>query len=61
MLRDELLPAEPPELKLGVITLADGTAALGMILRRPAPAMDDLSDITAFGGWRAYLASRPAG
>ena len=61
VLRDELLPAEPPELELAVITLADGTAALGMVLRRPVPAMDDLTDITAFGGWRAYLASRRDG
>jgi hypothetical protein len=44
-----------------VITLADGTSALGMSLRRPAPAMDDLTDITASGGWRAYLASRQDG
>jgi hypothetical protein len=55
LLRDGLLPAEPPELELGVIELADGAAALGMILRRPCPALDDLTDITAFGGWRAYL------
>ncbi|HTX28336.1 MAG TPA: gamma-glutamylcyclotransferase [Streptosporangiaceae bacterium] len=61
LLRDDLLPAEPPELELGVITLADGTAALGMILRRPAPEMDGLTDITGFGGWRAYLASRREG
>jgi gamma-glutamylcyclotransferase (GGCT)/AIG2-like uncharacterized protein YtfP len=61
VLRDELLPAEPPELELGVITLADGSAVLGMVLRRPTPAMDDLIDITAFGGWRAYLASRRDG
>jgi gamma-glutamylcyclotransferase (GGCT)/AIG2-like uncharacterized protein YtfP len=61
VLRDELLPAEPPELELGVITLADGTAALGMILRRQAPAMDDLIDITAFSGWHAYLTSRQDG
>jgi gamma-glutamylcyclotransferase (GGCT)/AIG2-like uncharacterized protein YtfP len=61
VLRDELLPAEPPELELGVITLADGSAVLGMVLRRPTPAMDDLMDITAFGGWRAYLASRRDG
>jgi gamma-glutamylcyclotransferase (GGCT)/AIG2-like uncharacterized protein YtfP len=60
VLRDDLLPAEPPELELGVIQLADGTAALGMILRRQCPAMDDLTDITAFGGWRAYQ-SRPQG
>jgi len=61
VLRDELLPAEPPELELGVITLADGSAVLGMVLRRPTPEMDDLMDITAFGGWRAYLASRRDG
>jgi hypothetical protein len=55
VLRDSLLPAEPPELELGVIELADGSAALGMLLRRPCPAMDDLTDITAYRGWRAYL------
>jgi len=55
LLRDDLLPAEPPELELGVIKLADGTAALGMILRRPCPSLDDLTDITGFGGWRRYL------
>jgi hypothetical protein len=55
LLRDHLLPAEPPELELGVIELANGSAALGMILRRPLPALDDLTDITGFGGWRAYL------
>jgi hypothetical protein len=38
-----------------VIKLSNGAAALGMILRRPCPAMTDLTDITAFGGWRAYL------
>ena len=61
LLRDDLLPAEPPDLELGVITLADGTAALGMILRRPAPATNDLIDITAFGSWHAYLSSRQEG
>jgi hypothetical protein len=61
LLRDDLLPAEPPELELGVIQLADGTASLGMILRRPCPALDDLADITRFGGWRNYLSRRAAG
>jgi gamma-glutamylcyclotransferase (GGCT)/AIG2-like uncharacterized protein YtfP len=55
VLRDDLLPAEPPELELGVIKLADGAAALGMILRRPCPPLDDLIDITSYGGWRSYL------
>ena len=61
LLRDDLLPAEPPELELGVIELADGAAALGMILRRPCPALSDLTDITAFGGWHAYLSRDSAG
>jgi gamma-glutamylcyclotransferase (GGCT)/AIG2-like uncharacterized protein YtfP len=60
LLRDDLLPAEPPELELGVIELADGAAALAMILRRPPPVPGDLIDITGYGGWRAYL-NRPAG
>jgi len=55
ILRDRLLPAEPPELELGVIELEDGSAALGMLLRRPCPATDDLTDITSYRGWRAYL------
>ena len=33
----------------------DGSSALGMILRRACPAPDHLTDITAYGGWRAYL------
>jgi hypothetical protein len=58
VLRDSLLPAEPPELELGVIELAydlgGGTASLGMILRRPCPPLDELTDISHYGGWRAY-------
>jgi hypothetical protein len=54
VLRDGLLPAEPPELELGVIELADGSAALGMLLRRPCPTMNDLTDISGYGGWHAY-------
>jgi gamma-glutamylcyclotransferase (GGCT)/AIG2-like uncharacterized protein YtfP len=55
LLRDDLLPAEPPELELGVIELTDGSAALGMVLRKSCHTLEDLIDITAFGGWRAYL------
>jgi hypothetical protein len=54
VLRDSLLPAEPPELELGVIELADGTPSLGMILRRPCPPLDELTDVSGYGGWRAY-------
>jgi hypothetical protein len=60
VLRDDLLPAEPPELELGVIALADGAPALGMILRRPCPPLGDLTDITGYGGWRSYLKARLA-
>src|ERR1700744_5044639 len=52
LLRDELLPPGPPELELGVVRLAGGLDALGMILRRERPPLE-LSDITGFGGWRA--------
>jgi gamma-glutamylcyclotransferase (GGCT)/AIG2-like uncharacterized protein YtfP len=56
VLRDSLLPAEPPELELAVIELADGAASLGMVLRGlyPGRPRKDLTDITEYGGWRAY-------
>ncbi len=57
VLRDSLLPAEPPELELGVIMLSDGSPSLSMILRRPCPPLDGLIDISGHGGWRAYLSS----
>ncbi len=57
VLRDSLLPAEPPELELGVIMLSDGTPSLSMILRRPCPPLEGLIDISDHGGWRAYLSS----
>jgi Gamma-glutamyl cyclotransferase, AIG2-like len=57
VLRDCLLPAEPPELELGIIALADGGASLAMVLR--AAVHDEpgerLVDITSYGTWRAYL------
>ena len=58
LLRDELLPAEPPELELGVIELADGSPALGMLLRHAFATPADLEDITATGSWRTYLSRR---
>jgi hypothetical protein len=60
VLRDRLLPAEPPELELGVIELAEGTASLSMVLRRPPVSFPQLSDITACGGWAVYRAGGPA-
>lgn len=53
-LRERFLPAEPPELELGVIELEDGSSVLGMVLRRAEAASGAHRDITQFGGWRAY-------
>jgi hypothetical protein len=60
VLRDELLPAEPPELELGVVELADGSAALGMLLRREATRPASLTDISTLGDWRHYAGVRGA-
>lgn len=58
MLRDHLLPSEPPELELGIIELTDGTPSLAMILRRAEHESGEHVDITAYGGWRAYKSAR---
>lgn len=57
-LRDVLLPAEPAGLELGVIELADGSASLSMILRRPFGPHQDLRDISEAGSWRAHRRQR---
>jgi hypothetical protein len=54
VLRESLLPAEPAELELGIIELADGRASLAMVLRREFAAPAGLKDISAVGSWRAY-------
>ncbi|MEV0405072.1 gamma-glutamylcyclotransferase [Actinoallomurus sp. NPDC050550] len=58
VLRDRLLPAEPPELELGVIELVDGTSSLAMVLRRPPTSFPELFDITEHGDWSAYRRTR---
>ncbi|WP_112133982.1 allophanate hydrolase-related protein [Glycomyces dulcitolivorans] len=58
VLRTSLLPAEPPDLELGVVGLADGTEAFGMRLRDDWADLPGLVDITAHGSWRAYSASK---
>jgi allophanate hydrolase-like protein len=51
----DLLPAEPPELELGAVELADGAWALATILRRDTdPTL--LQDITHLADWRTYQA-----
>ncbi|HEX2313658.1 MAG TPA: gamma-glutamylcyclotransferase [Thermomonospora sp.] len=60
VLRDRLLPAEPPELELGVVELADGSSSLAMLLRRPYTSYAQLTDITEHGSWDAYRHRRAA-
>jgi gamma-glutamylcyclotransferase (GGCT)/AIG2-like uncharacterized protein YtfP len=55
VLRDAFLPDEPPELELGVVALADGSATLCMVLR--PEERDRHRDITEFGSWRTYRES----
>jgi gamma-glutamylcyclotransferase (GGCT)/AIG2-like uncharacterized protein YtfP len=49
----ELLAREPPELELSIVELAADELSFGMILRR---GVDEhaFTDITRYGGWRAY-------
>jgi allophanate hydrolase len=46
----------PSPLGIGVLRLEDGTSAKGFLVE--AQGIDGATDITAFGGWRAYQASR---
>ncbi|MFD7842230.1 gamma-glutamylcyclotransferase [Nocardia sp. NPDC059764] len=54
VLRNRLLPAEPPELELGVIALVDNRSVLSMLLRRPVISDPQLIDITDYGSWHTY-------
>jgi gamma-glutamylcyclotransferase (GGCT)/AIG2-like uncharacterized protein YtfP len=60
ILRDELLPNEPPELELTVVELEDGSGTLCMRIR-DGVNLDTASDISGRGGWREYLRSLEAG
>jgi gamma-glutamylcyclotransferase (GGCT)/AIG2-like uncharacterized protein YtfP len=58
VIRDQFIPAEPPELELSVVELEDGSSAMVVVLR--AVAHQDgtgLIDISGAGGWRAYRAA----
>lgn len=46
----------PAPLGVGKLTLADGRQVTGFLCE--AVALEDATDITAFGGWRAYVASK---
>ena len=51
-----LLAALPRPMALGSVELADGTHVPGFLCE-PA-ALEGAEDITAYGGWRAYLNDR---
>ena len=53
----ELLAREPPELELSIVELEPGDLSFGMILRR-GDAGRSYTDITGYGGWRAYRQAR---
>lgn len=55
VLRDRLLPSEPPELRFGSVELLDGETVHAMLLvpSRLAPG-DPVVDISELGGFRAY-------
>ena len=50
------ISAVPQPLGIGTLTLADGTQVKGFICENQG--LDGAEDITAYGGWRSYLASR---
>ena len=53
----ELLASEPPELELSIVELESGELSFGMILRGDADGQA-FTDITSYGGWRAYRQAR---
>ena len=52
-----LLALVPAPLAIGTLQLADGDTCLGFLCEQHA--VTDATDVTAAGGWRAYLASSP--
>ena len=51
-----ILENEPPGLAIGKVALKDGTLVLGVL--GEAFLCDGQREITAFGGWRAYIAAQ---
>jgi adenine/guanine/hypoxanthine permease len=50
--------SEPPGLYRGPVELADGRMVEGMLGEEWLVQQHDVSEITEFGGWRAYLGSK---
>ena len=46
----------PPPMSIGTVRLAGGGSAKGFLVE--ARAVDGASDISSFGGWRAYMAGK---
>jgi allophanate hydrolase len=55
----QFVGAIPPPLSIGTVRLADGRGVKGFIVE-PAD-IAGARDISAFGGWRAFLAEKVAG
>jgi allophanate hydrolase len=47
----------PPPMSIGTVRLAGGGSAKGFLVE--ARAVDGARDISSFGGWRAFQASKP--
>jgi allophanate hydrolase len=52
----DFVAAIPPPMVIGSVRLEDGTSAAGFLCE--PIALEGAEDITAYGGWRAYLAGR---
>ena len=52
----KFVAAIPPPLGIGTIRLADGRGVKGFVVE--PVAIDGARDISAFGGWRAYMAEK---
>ena len=52
----DLMTGVPAPLAIGTVTLADGTSVKGFVCE--AAGAEGARDITAYGGWRKYVASR---
>jgi allophanate hydrolase len=50
----KFVAAVPPPLSIGTVRLADGRAVKGFIVE--AASVTDARDISAYGGWRAFVA-----
>lgn len=54
-----ILLKEPPGLAIGKVRLADGATVLGVL--GETALVEGQREITAFGGWRAYIAAESIG